>query len=71
MPKGLDDKEDRRYVHSEESESKRGRSPRQAKRIPAAAVDKRRAKHSQAESGGARGRFGKRGASKMMSRTTP
>lgn len=42
MPKAWSDKDERQYKHVKESESKRGRSAKVAKRIAAATVNKQR-----------------------------
>jgi len=44
MPKAWSSKDERQYEHVRESMSKRGRSPKVAKRIAAATVNKNRAK---------------------------
>lgn len=42
MPKAWSNKDERQYEHVKQSESARGRSPKTAKRIAAATVNKQR-----------------------------
>lgn len=44
MPKAWSSKDERQYEHVKESESGQGRSPRRAKQIAAATVNKQRSK---------------------------
>lgn len=56
MPRVWTSKDERQYEHIKESEQKRGRSPKRAKQIGAATVNKRRASEGRAKStpGGSR-----------------
>jgi hypothetical protein len=52
MPKAWSSKDERQYKHIRESEAKEGRSPKAAKRIAAATVNKQRSSEGRAKSRG-------------------
>jgi hypothetical protein len=68
MPRGWTSKDERQYEHIKESERDTGRSPRRAKQIAAATVNKRRSEEGRTKSSGTRKKSS--GTGKKSSRTS-
>lgn len=61
MPRNWSSKDERQYEHVKDSEAERGRSPKRAKQIAAATVNKQRAKEGRTKRATA-SRSGRRGS---------